>query len=114
MENPILVILPDGDEYTINYQAQDVNIKIQDFQQKVNLYILPMDTIMILGNQWLTQINPQINWRERTMIIKDQDQTHTIQVDGKQPDKKKLNFIFVSESQMRIEEGDILYIINQR
>ena len=48
------------------------------------------------------------------MIIKDQDQTHTIQVNGKQPDKKKLNFIFMSESQMRIEEGDILYIINRR
>ena len=114
MENPILVTLPDGEEYTINHQAQDVDIKIQDFQQKVNLYILPMDTTMILGNQWLSQTNPQINWKERTMTITDQDQTHTIQVDGRQPVKKKLNFIFVSESQMRMEEGDTLFVINQR
>lgn len=83
MENPILVTLPDGDEYTINHQAQDVNIKIQDFQQKVNLYILPMDTMMILGNQWLSQTNPQIDWRERTMMIKDQDQIYTIQINGR-------------------------------
>ena len=114
MEDPILVILPDGDEYTINHQVQNVDIKMQDFQQKVNLYILPMDTTMILRNQWLSQTNPQIDWRERTMMIKDQDQTHTIQVDGKQPDKKKLNFIFMSESQMKIEEGDMLCIINKR
>src|SRR3954452_13238750 len=114
MENPILVTLPDGDEYTINHQVQNVDIKMQDVQQKVNLSILPIDTTMILGNQWLSQTNPQINWRERIMKIIDQDQTHTIQVDGGQPEKKKLNFIFVSESQMRIEEGDTLYIINRR
>ena len=95
LENPILVTLPDDDEYVINHQVQDAEVEIQGFKQRMDMYILPMDIQVILGNPWLTQINPHINWKDRTMMIQGPDKIYTIQADNKEPVKKKLDFITI-------------------
>ena len=110
------VTLPNKEEYTIDQQVVGMPLKIQQLQQKIDLYVLPMDMKIILGNQWLSTTNPLIDWRNRTMKIEDQGEVHEIQMDQRvrKEGKRKVNFMFMEPKKLELENEDMIYLINRK
>ena len=107
MKESFRISVANGAEYTINQEVRDLPYNIQEFKSKMNAYILPgnQDQI-ILGNSWLDEHNPSIDWRKRTIQINQNGKTITLTVKGdKEENTKSIKFI-KAEKNLKIEEGD--------
>jgi len=62
LKKPVVITTADGEEHTITHIAKKVPYSIQGFQDKINILIMPVDNDqIILGNHWLSHLNPIVN-----------------------------------------------------
>ena len=62
LKDPISITMANGEKHQITEKAKDVQYAIQGFTDKIDILILPTDhDQVILGNHWLSRINPTIN-----------------------------------------------------
>ena len=65
--SPIPVLLPDGSS-TITNHTVNITIERNGYTDNLNPILYPLKKYdLILGKPWLTQINPQINWRTNAL-----------------------------------------------
>ena len=116
LDIPIDITTAGNGKHSITTIAKDVPYSIQGFSGKMDILIMPvhMDQL-VLGNHWLSAINPQIDWKEKELIITQGDVIHTLRVD---PTKKakpltKINFLLDSKD-FKAEEGDEIFLLHTR
>ena len=87
MDDPFNISVANGEQHIITHEVKDLPYNIQGFESKMNAYILPgnQDQI-ILGNSWLDEHNPNIDWRKRTIKIEQSGKTFTLQVKNDKED----------------------------
>jgi gag-polyprotein putative aspartyl protease len=86
------ISVANGEECMITQEAKDVPYEIQGFKGKINILIMPFNhNQLILGNQWLSQHNPDINWITNEVRLINNNIQHTLK--PQQPIKKKINLI---------------------
>jgi hypothetical protein len=111
LKKPITITMADGSDHSITQVANNVEYTIQGFKAKMNIYIMPVDhDHIILGNHWLANLNPQINWKEKTATIKKDGQVHVLKVNPT-PGSDQVNFI-TNAKDYEPEEGDNFYLID--
>lgn len=65
--SPVPVLLPDGSTSITNHSVP-VTIDRNNYSDNLNPILYPLKKYdLILGKPWLTQINPQINWRTNAL-----------------------------------------------
>src|SRR5947208_12827205 len=107
----ITITMADRSDHSITQVANDVEYTIQGFKDKMNIYVMPVDhDHIILGNHWLANLNPQINWKEKTATIKKNGQLHILKVNPT-PGTGQVNFI-TNANDYEPEEGDNFYLID--
>ena len=76
---PIDITTAGNGKHSITTVAKDVLYSIQGFSGKMDILIMPvhMDQL-VLGNHWLSAINPQIDWKEKELTITQGDVIHTL------------------------------------
>lgn len=73
LSKPAKVIFGDGSSTSIKHQLTTANLKIQQYQSNRTLVVAPINKYdIILGQTWLKQENPNIDWQKKTITIKKQ------------------------------------------
>ena len=81
--SPIKVQLADGTTYECAAFLPSVEVKIGPYRSKASYYVLPMrGNDAILGTSWLTTTNPQIDWRTKTITIRQGGHEIRLRPDG--------------------------------
>ena len=120
LPNPQTITVADGKDYTITHGLRKVPYNFQGFKSTIDLMILPVEhPCVILGSPWLHDVNPHINWTNKTMTIQQGASAFTIESEGHQNKTSsiKANFIMMKTTQQIeevIQEGDSLYLITQK
>ena len=70
LPNKSKLIFGDGSTVQIAEKTK-ANLKIQKHQTRRNLIVAPINNYdIILGQSWLKQVNPRIDWKKKTVTIK--------------------------------------------
>jgi deoxyuridine 5'-triphosphate nucleotidohydrolase len=107
------ISVANGEECMITQEAKDVPYEIQGFKGKTNILIMPFNhNQLILGNQWLSQYNPDINWITNEVTLTSNDIQHIFKPQQPLP-KRKINVIqdINTLKKQRFEESDLVTLI---
>src|SRR5215212_6487944 len=75
------IVLPDGQNYTIKEIARGLKFIVQEYEGHADFFILPTaHDQVLLGHQWLAEVNPVINWKEREVRIKEGGEQFVLKV----------------------------------
>ena len=70
LSRPDLVTLADGSQQTAGCIVQSAAVRIASYSDSLDLVSLALqDYDAILGMPWLERVNPEINWRQRTVTL---------------------------------------------
>ena len=112
LKKPIVITMADGSEHSITQVANNMDYNIQGFQDKTNVYIMPVDhDHIILGNHWLADLNPHIDWKRKTATIKKDGKTFILEVNPTTTPTTQVNLI-IDAKDYEPEEGDNFYLID--
>jgi len=76
LTKPYNISLISGQTSKIHHMIENTEYSIQDHKGTVDLHIVPMDLKnIILGNKWLANVNPVINWKTKEFSITKDNQT---------------------------------------
>ena len=113
LKKNVTISTADGQEYPITEMAQGITYTIQGFKDTMDLYILPVDhDHILLGNHWLSKVNPKIDWRKKEAVVERNDKTYTLQVNKKEEADTKLNFL-TDINDYTPEVDDLLYMVQR-
>ena len=84
LEQPFIVRMASGEEYSVEEALQDIDFLIQGAPFKMDFYVTSFsNSQIILGGDWLQKYNPQINWVQRLIRVTINRQRHNIQAGTK-------------------------------
>ena len=73
LSRPDLVTLADGSQQTAGCIVQSAAVRIASYSDSLDLVALALhDYDAILGMPWLERVNPEVDWRQRTVTLLDQ------------------------------------------
>ena len=81
LSRPDLVTLADGSQQSAGCIVQSAAVRISSYSDSLDLVSLTLqDYDAILGMPWLERVNPEVNWRQRTVTLLDQhDRRHVLE-----------------------------------
>ena len=71
------VTLTDGKIKTTTLCKTELDLTVGDYNKKVNAQVLDLSYNLILGKPWLTQNNPEIDWKNNKVTFSFEDRKHT-------------------------------------
>ncbi|KAG7674175.1 hypothetical protein KSW81_006007 [Nannochloris sp. 'desiccata'] len=77
-QNWTQALMADGTAYDLDKFVHRATIKIQNYRDSVSLDVVPLDSAyhMILGQPWLSKINPSIDFSEKTITFTHRRRRH--------------------------------------
>ena len=111
LDNPLTYTVADNSECVISQVARQVQCNIQGYRFTTDIMIMPTEMDYIyLGNSWLSEHNPIIDWKKQEMKVQQDDETITIQVHKEEP--KKI-YSLVSAKDLIMEKEDTFCLITK-
>ena len=116
LARPMVVTAANNQDIEVTHQLENVPMVIQGYKSKVNIRLLHNDhEQVVLGNPWLHEENPHINWREKEATLMSEGNMVTIKVhpEAEEP-KSRIDYLMVKNAEKEIfEEGDIICVISK-
>jgi hypothetical protein len=104
----------DGQPLTVTHKAKEIPYSIQGYRDTMDIYVLPVDhEHILLGNHWLSKINPTIDWQKKEVMIQKKGQTYTLEADCKDKPSNNVNFL-VDINDFTPNREDQLYLIQAK
>lgn len=95
------VSIADGSEYSSASTASKVYLRIGRYCAKLPFYVLPLTHCdVLLGKPWLTDINPQIDWKTNTLQFKHRDETILLKSQC-EPEPKPTSRLLLTAQQLK-------------
>ena len=71
-------LMADGTAYDMDQSVPRVKIKIKNYRDTVDLDVVPLDSAyqVILGQPWLSRINPRIDFEQKTVAFTHRSRKH--------------------------------------
>lgn len=107
------VQVADGTTYHCTTMLSTVDVKIGPYRNKTSFYVLPLrGNDAILGTPWLTTNNPHINWRTKTVTIRQGAHVIRLQPEGapSTSDGGELTTLTASRANKEIRQGATAYL----
>ena len=117
LTTPMVVTAANNEDIEVTHQLEQVPMNIQGYKKKVNIRLLPNDhEQIVLGNPWLHDENPHINWRKKEATLTSEDGSMvTIKVHPEAKESRaRINYLEVKDAAKEVfEVGDIVCVISK-
>ena len=115
LKNKVEITTAGGKKQYITKVAKNVPYQIQGFSDKTDILIMPNNlSQVILGNHWLSKINPIIDWQRKELTITKGDIIHTLRMEASKSNPlTQVNFI-MDVRDFKPEEGDQVFLLHTK
>ena len=78
-QSSLSVTLATGIKASISHSADNIPIQLQSYKDRLDFMVIPLgECDVVFGMNWLRRINPQIDWRKRTLTFTHQNESHLL------------------------------------
>jgi hypothetical protein len=78
-QSSVSVTLATGIKASVSHSTDNIPIQLQSYKDKSYFMVIPLGGCdVVFGMDWLRRINPQIDWRKRTLTFTHQNESHSL------------------------------------